>query len=119
MDLMGGRVVRLKQGRFDELTPYSTAPLEALRQFADAGAAWAHVVDLDGARAGKPVQHELIRELARAASLSLQAAGGFRERGQLERMFEAGVARVVVGSLAVRKPDTVARWMQEFGAERI
>lgn len=119
MDLMGGRVVRLKQGRFEELTPYSTAPLEALRQFADAGAAWAHVVDLDGARAGKPVQHELIRELAVAVSLRLQAAGGFRERGQLERMFDAGVARVVVGSLAVRKPDTVARWIEDFGAERI
>ena len=119
MDLMGGRAVRLKQGRFDERTSYPTVPLEALSQFADAGSAWAHVVDLDGARSGAPVQHELIRELAVEASLRLQVAGGFRERDHLGRMFDAGVSRVVIGSLAVREPDKVRRWIEEFGAERI
>src|SRR4051812_7995222 len=63
MDLIGGTAVRLKQGRFDLVTAYETDPLEALRQFATAGAEWAHVVDLDGARVGSPVQHELIAEL--------------------------------------------------------
>lgn len=119
MDLIGGSVVRLKQGRFDEVTPYSTAPADALRQFASAGAEWAHVVDLDGARAGEPRQHGLIADLARSTQLRLQVAGGFRERDQLARMFDAGVSRVVVGSLGVKQPDTVRSWFDEFGSDRI
>ena len=119
MDLMGGRVVRLQQGRFDDVTTYSDEPLEALRRFAEAGAEWAHIVDLDGARLREPVQHELIAGLARTSSLRLQVGGGFRTRDQVERMLDAGVARVVIGSLAVRDPDLVRRWIGEFGADRI
>jgi phosphoribosylformimino-5-aminoimidazole carboxamide ribotide isomerase len=119
MDLMGGRVVRLQQGRFDDATTYSDEPLEALRRFAEAGAEWAHIVDLDGARMREPVQHELIAGLARTSSLRLQVGGGFRTRDQVERMLDAGVARVVIGSLAVRDPDLVRRWIGEFGADRI
>ena len=119
MDLMGGRVVRLQQGRFDDATTYSDDPLEALRRFAEAGAEWAHIVDLDGARLREPVQHELIAGLARTSSLRLQVGGGFRTRDQVERMLDAGVARVVIGSLAVRDPDLVRRWIGEFGADRI
>lgn len=119
MDLIVGGIVRLQQGRFDEVTPYSTAPLDALCQFAAAGAEWAHVVDLDGARAGRPVQHGLIADLARSAALRLQVAGGYRERGELVRMFDAGVDRVVVGSLAVKRPEVVQDWIDEFGPDRI
>jgi phosphoribosylformimino-5-aminoimidazole carboxamide ribotide isomerase len=119
MDLMGGKVVRLKQGRFDDSTIYSDDPAQALRNFADAGAQWAHVVDLDGARAGAPAQHELIAELARSAPVKLQVAGGFRETDHLARMFEAGVARVVVGSLAVKQPEKVRAWIDQFGPDRI
>jgi phosphoribosylformimino-5-aminoimidazole carboxamide ribotide isomerase len=119
VDLMGGEVVRLKQGRFDDRTTYSSNPLEALEGFAAAGAEWAHVVDLDGARAGEPVQHALIAELARTAPLKLQVAGGFRSREQVARMLDAGVGRVVVGSLAVKQPETVLQFLKEFGADRI
>ena len=79
MDLMGGRCVRLAQGRFDEATVYAGDPAEALAGFAAAGAEWAHVVDLDGARAGRPVQHDLVASLAGRAPLKLQVAGGFRD----------------------------------------
>jgi phosphoribosylformimino-5-aminoimidazole carboxamide ribotide isomerase len=119
MDLMGGRVVRLRQGRFDDATSYSDDPAQALRTFADAGAEWAHVVDLDGARAGEPVQHDLIGRLAAVSPLKLQVAGGFRTREQIARMFDAGVDRVVIGSLAVKQPETVAGFLSEFGADRI
>ena len=119
MDLIGGNAVRLQQGRFDDVTVYSTEPAEALRDFAAAGASWAHVVDLDGAKAGRPMQGDLIAELAWSTPLSLQVAGGFRARQQLVRMFDAGVARVVVGSLAVKQPETVRTWIDEFGPERI
>ena len=119
MDLIGGKVVRLQQGRFADVTVYSADPAEALRKFAAAGATWAHVVDLDGARAGRPMQADLIVELASSTPLSLQVAGGFRARQQLARMFDAGVARVVIGSLAVKQPETVQSWIEEFGPERI
>jgi phosphoribosylformimino-5-aminoimidazole carboxamide ribotide isomerase len=119
MDLMGGKVVRLKQGRFDDSTTYSDDPAPALRTFAEAGAQWAHIVDLDGARDGAPVQHELIADLARSVPLKLQVAGGFRETEQLARMFDAGVARVVIGSLAVKQPEKVRAWIDQFGPDRI
>lgn len=119
MDLMGGRVVRLAQGRFDDATTYAAGPAEALAGFASAGAAWAHVVDLDGAKAGEPVQHDLIAGLARRATLRLQVGGGFRTREQIARMLDAGAARVVIGSLAVKQPDLVAALLEEFGSDRI
>jgi phosphoribosylformimino-5-aminoimidazole carboxamide ribotide isomerase len=119
IDLMGGRVVRLAQGRFDEATTYASAPADALAGFAEAGAEWAHVVDLDGARAGAPVQHDLLAGLARGARLKLQVAGGFRDADQLALMFDAGVARVVIGSLAVEDPDGTAALFDRFGGDRI
>lgn len=119
MDLLGGRCVRLAQGRFEEVTRYLTDPAEALAGFAASGASWAHVVDLDGARDRSPRQHELIAALARNAPLQLQVAGGFREREHLEMMFEAGVGRVVIGSLAVQQPDAVQTFIADFGGDRI
>jgi len=119
MDLMGGKAVRLRQGRFDDSTSYSDDPAQALKAFADAGAEWAHIVDLDGARAGEPVQHELMAGLAATSSLKLQVAGGFRTREQIARMFDAGVERIVIGSLAVKQPETVSGFLSEFGVERI
>ncbi len=119
MDLMGGRVVRLRQGRFDDATAYAADPAEALAEFAAAGAEWAQVVDLDGARAGQPVQHDLIARLAEAAKLKLQVGGGFRTREQIARMIDAGVSRIVIGSLAVKQPELVRAFLAEFGGERI
>lgn len=119
MDLMGGRVVRLAQGRFEDATFYPAEPGEALAAFAADGAQWAHVVDLDGARAGAPRQHGLIAGLARATPLKLQVGGGFRTAEQVGAMLDAGVSRVVIGSLAVKRPELVRLFLAEFGAERI
>lgn len=119
MDLMGGRVVRLKQGRFDDQTVYAAQPGASLCSFAEDGATWAHIVDLDGARAKEPVQHDLIASLAQTSPLKLQVGGGFRTREQVARMLEAGVERVVIGSLAVKQPDLVGQWIDEFGPEHL
>lgn len=119
IDLMDGSCVRLAQGRFEDKTIYSSDPAEALAAFAEAGAEWTHIVDLDGAKAREPRQHDLIASLAHNASQQLQVAGGFRTRDQLSRMFDAGVGRVVIGSLAVQQPEAVAGFLAEFGAERI
>lgn len=119
MDLMGGRVVRLRQGRFDDPTNYSPDPEMALRSFADARAEWAHIVDLDGARGGAPVQHDTIAKLAGSTALKLQVGGGFRTREQVARMLDAGVSRVVIGSLTVKEPELVRSWLDAFGPDRL
>ncbi len=119
IDLMDGGCVRLRQGDFDARTDYARDPRDALTGYADAGAVWAHIVDLDGARAREPRQHALIAELARASSLRLQVAGGFRTVDQVAAMLHAGAARVVIGSLAVTDPDAVSAIIATHGAERI
>lgn len=119
LDLMGGRVVRLAQGRFEDRVDYPDDPGEALARFAAAGAEWAHVVDLDGARAGTPLQHDLIAGLAGGAPLKVQAAGGLRTAEQVARLLGRGAARVVIGSLAVSEPETVRGLIAQFDADRI
>lgn len=119
MDLMDGKCVRLAQGRFDEATTYSVEPAKALAAFADAGAEWTHVVDLDGAKARSPVQHDLIVRLARGAPQKMQVAGGFREAEQISQILDAGVGRIVIGSLAVSDPERVNAFLRDFGSERI
>jgi phosphoribosylformimino-5-aminoimidazole carboxamide ribotide isomerase len=119
IDLMNGQVVRLAQGRFDQVTTYAAGPADALRDFAAAGAEWAHIVDLDGARAGAPRQHDLLAHLSASAPLRLQVAGGIRTRDQVARLLDAGAARVVIGSLAVSAPELVRAMLDEFGSDRI
>jgi phosphoribosylformimino-5-aminoimidazole carboxamide ribotide isomerase len=119
VDLIGGRVVRLMKGAFDDATVYDLAPAQALAGFAEAGAQWAHVVDLDGAKAGAPRQHALIATLARETELRLQAAGGVRTREQVQALLAGGAARVVVGSLAASEPATVRGWLTELGPDAL
>lgn len=119
MDLMGGRPVRLSQGRFDDSVTYGDAPVDAVLGFERAGAEYVHIVDLDGARAGEPRQHGLIADIALSVSVALQVAGGFREEAHLARLFDAGVDRIVIGSLAVKQPNLVRGFIERFGPERI
>ena len=119
IDLIGGRCVRLAQGDFARETSYSDDPAAALAGFAEGGASEAHLVDLDGARAGAPRQHELLASLARQSPLKLQVAGGFRTADQVEAMLDAGVERVVIGSLALAEPDAFSAMLERFGAERL
>jgi phosphoribosylformimino-5-aminoimidazole carboxamide ribotide isomerase len=119
IDLVAGRCVRLAQGDFDRETDYSTDPATALAAFAAGGAEEAHLVDLDGARARTPRQHELFAALAATSSLALQVAGGFRTADQVARMLDAGVARVVIGSLALDDPAAFDALLDRFGADRL
>jgi phosphoribosylformimino-5-aminoimidazole carboxamide ribotide isomerase len=119
IDLRDGVCVRLMHGRFDQVTRYDDAPAKRLAAFRAAGATWAHIVDLDGAEAGRAMQHELIGELAAAIDIRIQSGGGVRSADDVTRLLDAGVSRVVVGSLAVTQPDTVLGWLERFGAARI
>jgi phosphoribosylformimino-5-aminoimidazole carboxamide ribotide isomerase len=101
IDLRGGRVVRLKQGDYAQQLNYDVDPIETARSFAAEGAIWMHVVDLDGAKEGRPVQTELIARLAKTPGLSVQAGGGIRKSEDIDRLLGAGVQRVVVGTRAM------------------
>ncbi len=119
IDLRDGVCVRLMHGRFDAVTRYDDEPAARLAAFAAAGADWAHIVDLDGAEAGRAVQHGLIGELAAAIDIRIQSGGGVRSADDIQRLLDAGVSRVVVGSLAVSDPEAVAGWLETFGPDRI
>ena len=118
IDLREGRVVRLQQGDYDRETRYVADPVALAEDYRDAGARWLHVVDLDGARTGRFTQLALIERLAQTG-LAVQAGGGVRDAADVRHLLDAGAARVVVGSIAVRDPQTVARWLGDFGAGRI
>lgn len=118
LDLIGGRVVRLKQGDYARETRYAIDPVEQARKYRDAGARRLHVVDLDGARAGRLDNLRSIEALA-GLDLEVQAGGGVRDESDLQRLFDAGVQRVVVGSVAIREVDRVIGWIADYGAERI
>ena len=119
IDLRGGGVVRLQQGDYARETRYEDDPFALASDYADAGAQWLHLVDLDGARSGAFENLRVIETIARADRLRVQAGGGVRTREDLQRLLEAGVERVVVGSLAVREPETVLRWIADEGADHV
>ena len=119
IDLRQGACVRLMHGRFDQVTRYDDHPAARLAAFAASGAEWAHIVDLDGAEAGRAVQHPLIGELASSVAIRIQAGGGVRSETDVQALLDNGATRVVVGSLAVSQPDIVAGWLERFGAEAL
>lgn len=118
LDLRGGRVVRLRQGDYAQETGYAFDAVDQAQRYRDAGARRLHVVDLDGAREGRFENLAVIETLARL-DLDVQAGGGVRNEEDLKRLFDAGVQRVVVGSVAVKDFARVIEWIGRYGAERL
>jgi Phosphoribosylformimino-5-aminoimidazole carboxamide ribonucleotide (ProFAR) isomerase len=119
LDIRNGAVVRLLQGDYDQQTTYGDDVLPRAQAFADAGATWMHLVDLDAAKAGGYTLAETLGAISAQTGLKIQTGGGVRSRDDVAAILAAGASRVVVGSVAVRDPDTVTGWLAEFGAERI
>ncbi|RUO59519.1 1-(5-phosphoribosyl)-5-[(5-phosphoribosylamino)methylideneamino]imidazole-4-carboxamide isomerase [Pseudidiomarina insulisalsae] len=119
LDLINGEVVRLQQGDFARQTTFASDPLPIAEAYAAAGATWLHVVDLDGARDPQQRQIATLQRLAAKLPMKLQVGGGIRQRSDLEQLFDSGIQRVVIGSLAVKEPDLVAAWLEDFGSEAI
>jgi len=119
IDVRAGAVVRLSQGDYAQQTTYPQTPLALAQSYGDGGAQWLHLVDLDAARDGGYTLAPLLAEIAGRTALKVQTGGGIRTRDDVARVLDAGAARVVIGSLAVREPETVADWIGQFGAQRI
>jgi phosphoribosylformimino-5-aminoimidazole carboxamide ribotide isomerase len=109
IDLLGGRVVRLRQGDYADETVYGDDPVAVARDFAEAGARWIHVVDLDAARSGDPVNRPVVAAIVSAVDgvARVQTGGGVRSLADARELADAGVARVVMGSAAVSNPSLV------------
>jgi phosphoribosylformimino-5-aminoimidazole carboxamide ribotide isomerase len=105
VDIRGGRAVRLRRGRFDEETVYSADPLDAARSFVAAGARFLHIVDLDGARSGEPVNLHHLGRIVSELGVPVQFGGGLRSLGAVRRALAAGADRVVLGTAAYTDPD--------------
>ena len=107
IDILGGRCVRLLQGDYEQETAYGNDPVAQAEAFQDAGATWVHVVDLDAARTGDPVNHQVVAEVAATLDVPVQAGGGVRTLNDARTLFDAGVSRVVMGTAAIENPDLV------------
>jgi len=113
IDLRGGKVVRLAQGDYARQTSYAVDPVQTAQNFRAAGATWLHVVDLDGAKEGKPMQCELIERLVATEGLSVQVGGGIRQTDHIDQLLQAGARRVVIGTAAMENWDwfeLLLRW---------
>ncbi len=115
IDIRDGKAVRLLQGDYERQTAYDDDPVDAALRWEDAGALWLHVVDLDGARAGDPVNLDQVRRIAAAVQIPIQVGGGLRDSGQVERAISAGAERIVLGTTAVRDHALVAAIVAAHG----
>ncbi len=119
IDMKDGKCVRLTQGVFDNIKVYSDSPSQMAKLWVSKGASFLHVVDLDGALAGKSVNQEAIRSIVRAVDVPVQIGGGIRSREAAERMLDLGVKRVIIGTRAVQEPAFVQEMVESFGPDRI
>jgi phosphoribosylformimino-5-aminoimidazole carboxamide ribotide isomerase len=119
IDLINGQCVRLSAGDFDRQTTYDADPVAVAQRFADAGVRRLHLVDLDGARAGHPVNLAVLEAIARRTGLDIDAGGGIQTDAALKQVLSAGAEHITAGSLAVREPSTVAEWLSHYGDDTI
>lgn len=119
IDLIDGCVVRLHQGDYGARRDYGEDPLTRLQRYQASGAQLLHIVDLTGAKDPKARQIPLLRALLGSLSIPVQTGGGIRSADDVRSLLDAGAARVVVGSAAVKRTDEVAGWMKTFGADKL
>ena len=119
IDIIDGKCVRLTQGDYAQKKIYNDDPLEVARTFENAGLKHLHLVDLDGAKAGKVINWRVVESIASETSLRVDFGGGIKTEGEVERLFQAGVKQINLGSIAVKDPELVRWWIEKYGANKI
>ncbi len=119
IDLIDGKCVRLTKGDYGQKTVYSESPLQMARLFERKGLRRLHLVDLDGAKSRHVVNDRVLRDICMHTSLTVDFGGGVKSDEDIEKAFGAGAAMVTAGSIAVTSPETVARWIERYGADKI
>ncbi|WP_404445369.1 1-(5-phosphoribosyl)-5-[(5-phosphoribosylamino)methylideneamino]imidazole-4-carboxamide isomerase [Sutcliffiella horikoshii] len=117
IDMRGGKCVRLLQGDYSKETVYGDSPFDMAKTFVEQGAEWIHMVDLDGAKAGSPVNDLFVLQVARELPAKVQIGGGIRTAEDVEHYLENGVDRVILGSAAINDPDFVKDMLSKYGAK--
>lgn len=115
IDIRDGNCVRLIQGDYDRETVYGNSPLEMAKRFSEDGATWIHTVDLDGAKAGKLVNHQHVIQIAKQLDVRVQVGGGIRTPEDVAAYLDNGVDRVILGSSAIKDPDFVKDMLKKYG----
>jgi len=118
VDILGGKCVRLRQGRFEQKTIYFEDPLEAAKLWESKGAKRLHVVDLDGARTGTPENLQVVKRIAKEVNIPIEVGGGVRRLDQIEELLKLGVDRIVLGTSAIFNPNLLLNVCERF-ADRI
>ena len=118
IDIINGKCVRLTKGDYAQQKIYNDNPVEVAKQFEDAGIQRLHIVDLDGAKAGKIINLNVLENIAAATELVIDFGGGVKNITDVGNIFNAGASMVTIGSLAVKHPEVLEEWLMEFGAER-
>ena len=119
IDLRGGKCVRLYQGDYAQETVYSDDPLETAQRWVDMGATRLHIIDLDGARDGSPVNLGVVKRIASAVDVPLHLGGGIRDMDTARVAIDAGVSRMMLGTAAFEDADFISALLNEFGAESV
>ena len=118
IDIINGNCVRLTHGDFSQQKIYNENPVEVAKQFEDAGLKRLHVVDLDGAKAGRIKNIKVLEAIANATTLQIDFGGGIKEESDVKAVFNAGAQMATIGSLAVKEPDLLAKWIDEYGTDK-
>ncbi|ADQ04811.1 phosphoribosylformimino-5-aminoimidazole carboxamide ribotide isomerase [Caldicellulosiruptor owensensis OL] len=118
IDLINGKCVRLTQGDYNQVQLFNSDPIEQAKFFEKSGAKYIHVVDLDGAKVGRPVNFEVIRNIKRATCLTVECGGGIRDKATVELYISSGVDYIILGSVIFKNPDFVNEVINLFGKER-
>lgn len=119
IDVIDGKCVRLTQGDFLQKTVYADYPAEVAKRFADLGIRRLHMVDLDGAKSGKPANLSVLERVAAATDLTIDFGGGIKSDVDIASVFDAGASIANLGSVAVREPERFDGWLQQYRADRI
>ncbi|MFH2096273.1 MAG: 1-(5-phosphoribosyl)-5-[(5-phosphoribosylamino)methylideneamino]imidazole-4-carboxamide isomerase [Bacteroidota bacterium] len=119
IDIMNGKCVRLSKGDFSTRKIYDANPIELAKAFEDAGLQYLHLVDLDGARAGKVVNFKLLEKIAKNTSLFIDFGGGIKSDRDVKAALESGASQITAGSIALNLPSLFLKWLQKYGSEKI
>lgn len=119
IDIKDGNCVRLFKGDFSTVEKVAADYMETAKGFEKAGASWIHMVDLDGAKEGKPVNTKIYKDVATKTSLKVEVGGGIRNLGTIEEYLAMGISRVIIGSAALKNPQLVKEAVNKFGSEKI
>lgn len=119
IDILDGKCVRLFQGDYDKETVFSDYPIDIAKRWESYGAQRLHLIDLDGAKNGKPINQSTIVEISQSVDIPIQVGGGIRDFRTVEKYIQDGIDRVIVGTAAVRDPDLISRTIEIFGGESV